>query len=43
MGADCCGSDRDDDDTTSPRTVWIILGAVMLLGWGGLATVVLTR
>ncbi len=51
MGADCCGDDRNDDNTTttttttttSPRTVWIILGTVMLLGWGGLAAVLLTR
>jgi hypothetical protein len=44
VGADCCGGDRDDDEnTTSPRTVWIILGTAMLLGWGGLAAVLLTR
>jgi hypothetical protein len=43
VGTDCCGDDRNDDDTTSPRTVWIILGTVAVLGWGGLATFLITR
>ena len=43
MGADCCGGDRNDDDGVSRRTVWIILGVVMVAGWGGLAAILLTR
>jgi hypothetical protein len=43
MSGDCCGGDRDDEDTASPRTVWIILGLVMLTGWGTLAGILLTR
>jgi hypothetical protein len=44
MSGDCCGGDRDDEkDTTSPRTVWIILGVAALAGWGALAGILLTR
>jgi hypothetical protein len=44
MSGDCCGSDPDDDDNAvSHRTVWIILGVGMLLGWGTLAGVLLSR
>jgi hypothetical protein len=32
MSGDCCGGDRDDDDATSPRTVWIILAVAMIGG-----------
>ncbi|WP_279433297.1 hypothetical protein [Micromonospora sp. KC606] len=43
MGDDCCGGDRgSDDDTVSTRTVWIIIGVVMLIGWGALAGILLT-
>ena len=42
MSADCCGCDRNDDDTTSTRTVWIIVGVMVLPGWGALAGFLLT-
>jgi hypothetical protein len=41
VGDSCCGGDRDDDDAVSAHTVWIIIGVVMLLGWGTLAGILL--
>jgi hypothetical protein len=42
MGDSCCGDDRGDDDNVSTRTLWIIIGLAMLLGWGTLAGILLT-
>ncbi|GAA0452521.1 hypothetical protein Aca07nite_67300 [Actinoplanes capillaceus] len=43
MSGECCGGDRNADDDTAPRTVWIILAVVMIGGWAALAAVLLSR